>query len=245
MTFEEVGHIFWTVDQFYWDSAQPAPFLVFRLDSRTVTRRLPAGQRRAQLLQSALEIAEEQGLGAVTVRGVAERAGVSLGVVHYCFEDKEELIGEVISAVNSDIAAAAEAFNNIDFGSDQTGKEGLRLRLAEAIDLVWAVVSASPDRQLLTYEIISYSLRTHGLPESGLATRQYDSYESIVHNVLERSSAASRVRWDVEIAELSRMVLCLIDGVALRWQVDRDNDKAVTNINHAVEFLVHLGRATD
>ena len=124
-----------------------------------MTRRLPAEERRAQLLQAALAIAEKEGLGAITVRGIAERAGVSLGVVHYCFTDKEELVREVINAVNADVLQAAEAFVDVDFGQGPSGPEGLRSRLYEAVDLVWTVISASPDRQLLTYEITTYSLR--------------------------------------------------------------------------------------
>ena len=76
----------------------------------------------------------------MTVRGVAERAGVSLGVVHYCYTDKEELLREVINTVNSEVHRAAAVFVNIEFGSGVGGTEGLRRRLYEAIDLVWAVI---------------------------------------------------------------------------------------------------------
>lgn len=205
---------------------------------RRVTRRLPADQRRAQLLRAALEIAEHDGLGAVTVRGVAERAGVSLGVVHYCYTDKEELLRELIGAVNSEVHQAAMAFVNVDFDSGAKGAEGLRQRLYEAIDLIWAVITASPDRQLLTYEIVSYSLRTYGLPEVGLARDQHESNEAIVRSVLERTAASAGMRWGMGLDEVVRVVLSIIEGIGLRWQVYRDDDEANDLLHHAVDLVV-------
>jgi AcrR family transcriptional regulator len=203
-----------------------------------VTRRLPAEQRRAQLLQAALQIAERDGLGAVTVRGVAERAGVSLGVVHYCYTDKEELLREVINAVNAEVHQAAKAFLSVDFGSGEQGAEGLRRRLYDAIDLIWAVISASPDRQLLTYEIISYSLRIHGVPEVGLARDQQDSNEDIVRIVLERTAESSGMRWEVGLEAMVKLVMCLVEGIGLRWQIYRDDDDATRLLHHGVDLVV-------
>lgn len=203
-----------------------------------MTRRLPAEQRRAQLLQAALQIAERDGLGAVTVRGVAERAGVSLGVVHYCYTDKEELLRELINAVNAEVHQAAKAFLSVEFGSGEQGAEGLRRRLYDAIDLIWAVISASPDRQLLTYEIISYSLRTHGVPEVGLARDQQDSNEDIVRIVLERTAESSGMRWEVGLEAMVKLVMCLVEGIGLRWQIYRDDDDATRLLHHGVDLVV-------
>ena len=57
--------------------------------------RLPILERRAQLVRAALVVATRDGFEAATVRAIAAEAGVSLGVVHYCFEDKDELLREV------------------------------------------------------------------------------------------------------------------------------------------------------
>lgn len=197
------------------------------------------------MLQAALEIAEHEGLGSLTVRGVAERAGVSLGVVHYCYTDKEELLRELINAVNAEVRRAAEAFVNVDFGSGAAGPEELRRRLYDAVDLIWAVVSASPDRQLLTYEIVSYSLRTHGVPEIGLAREQIHSNESIVRTVLERTAESSGMYWDVGMDTMVRVVMCMIDGIGLRWQVFRDDDQATVLLHHCVDLVVATARPVD
>ncbi|MDF3312189.1 TetR family transcriptional regulator [Rhodococcus sp. T2V] len=45
-------------------------------------RRVPADVRRGQFIEAALVLAAQQGVTALTVRRVAEAAGVSLDVVH-------------------------------------------------------------------------------------------------------------------------------------------------------------------
>ena len=189
------------------------------------------------MVAAALEIAETDGLQAVTVRGVADRAGVSLGVVHYCFTDKEELVREVIGTVNDEVHDAAKALLNIDLGGGGTGPEGLRRRLMEAIDLIWSVISAAPDRQLLTYEIVCYSLRTHGIPEIGLAGGQKAANEQMVRRVLESASVGSGMRWQQGIEELTAVALAIIDGVGLRWQIDRDEPACRRLLHVGVELL--------
>lgn len=48
--------------------------------------------RRAQILRAAYEIASRRGLEALTVRSVAERAGLSPGLILFHFESKEQLV---------------------------------------------------------------------------------------------------------------------------------------------------------
>ena len=57
--------------------------------------RMPVAERREQLIAAARAVASREGIDGTTVRAVAAEAGVSLGVVHYCFEDKDELLRAV------------------------------------------------------------------------------------------------------------------------------------------------------
>jgi AcrR family transcriptional regulator len=59
---------------------------------RGPTTRLPRAQRRAHFLDVAAELIVEQGIDAVTMEGVAARAGVSKGLGYAYFDNKEELL---------------------------------------------------------------------------------------------------------------------------------------------------------
>jgi AcrR family transcriptional regulator len=55
-------------------------------------RQARAEQTRAAIIDAALSLFGEKGFEAATMRGIAERAGVSLGSAYYYFESKEHLI---------------------------------------------------------------------------------------------------------------------------------------------------------
>jgi AcrR family transcriptional regulator len=63
---------------------------------RPYAPRLPAGQRREQVLDAALAVALEQGFHAVTVDGVARATGVTRPVVYGLFADRTELLAALL-----------------------------------------------------------------------------------------------------------------------------------------------------
>lgn len=61
-------------------------------------------QRRAQITDALLRTVAANGLHAVTMRGVAQEAGVSLRLVQYYFETKERLLFHAVEHVGSLLA---------------------------------------------------------------------------------------------------------------------------------------------
>lgn len=75
-----------------------------------MTRYGTKGQRRrAEIVAAAAEIVVTAGPGAVSHRGVAHRAGVSLSATTYYFESLQELLGEAGALLISRWAEHAEA----------------------------------------------------------------------------------------------------------------------------------------
>ena len=65
--------------------------------------------RRAALLDAAQEIMAEKGLPRVTVREVAERAGVKPALVNYYFGSKNDLLRAVADRISAKLLASIEA----------------------------------------------------------------------------------------------------------------------------------------
>ncbi|MGW6140420.1 TetR/AcrR family transcriptional regulator [Streptomyces sp. NPDC055140] len=65
--------------------------------SRTGRRRLPAGERRAEILRAASAIAVTEGLDKLTAKRVAQAVGVVPGLVDYHFKSADELIAAAFS----------------------------------------------------------------------------------------------------------------------------------------------------
>ena len=53
-------------------------------------------EKAEQILEAAYRCLTEQGYAATTVTGVADRAGVSRGLLHYYFESKEDMLAQVV-----------------------------------------------------------------------------------------------------------------------------------------------------
>src|SRR5512141_1120965 len=60
--------------------------------------------RREQILQAAFEIASKGGLAAITIRGVAQRADASSGLVSFHFESREGLADALLDRLLSNTA---------------------------------------------------------------------------------------------------------------------------------------------
>lgn len=197
--------------------------------------RVPAERRREQLIGATIDLAIDEGLAAASVRRIAERADVSLGVVHYCFSSKEALINAVAeSFLNPILGPVAEALEDVVDASIQE-------KARTAIQAFWDTTIADPGRQLLSYELAAWSMRGDG----EAARLLYKTYLDVIEAFLVEGM---RVRGTESLSTrtIARMVLTLTDGAMLAWLVDRDSE--MTNqvvANYLDMLLVFVQKAVD
>jgi len=179
--------------------------------------RLPVAERREQLIEAALAVASRDGIDAATVRAVAAEAGVSLGVVHYCFQDKDELLRAMAHAITS--ANLQRSLGELPEQVDDpdTVIEGV-------LDALWTGIKESRGPQLLSYELTTSSLRHSELNQ--VAIEQYRGQWAAAEQVLDLVERAAHVGWSVPRGHLARTVVAVIDGYSLAWLVDGDSEAA-------------------
>ncbi|BCN53279.1 hypothetical protein RE9425_16690 [Prescottella equi] len=203
--------------------------------------RLPAEERRAQLVEAALNIAERGGIAAVTIRAVAEEAGVSLGVVHYCFESKEALVAAMAESLVLQLSGGMrEAFASVWDTQELSGLRDLREVLHTGLTGMWPLIEVTADRQLLTYEITAYALRHRaaGAPLAGsVADEQYRVMDIEATVFLEESARRTGCTWTEPVEAIARFALAVIDGIVLRWLVDRDSAAILTELDDLVRIV--------
>jgi AcrR family transcriptional regulator len=86
---------------------------------RTAAQRSLRDLRRTQIVAAARALVAERGLEALTIGALEERLGFSRGVITYHFEDKDEIVEEVLRSAVEDIdadtaseVAAAHSFDD-------------------------------------------------------------------------------------------------------------------------------------
>lgn len=195
---------------------------------------MPVRDRRAQLVESALDVAAAEGIAATTVRRVADQAGVALGVVHYCFQDKDELFAALAARIVDELADASAA------GLEFDGAPDLVTALNAAIAALWDTIETTPSEQLLTYEITTYALRNAEL--HSVALRQYEVSQAAVEGLLTLAATASGATWTTPVPQLAGEALAFVDGVTLRWLVDGDGAAAHARLASFATYLATHAR---
>jgi AcrR family transcriptional regulator len=203
-----------------------------------VNARMPVADRREQLVLAALRVASTHGIAATTVRRVAQEAGVALGVVHYCFTDKNELFAALATRMSDRLAAAgsgALVAGGADSDRDDGATPDLATALRTGVAALWQAVEATPGEQLLTYEITSQALRRSELRE--VATRQYRAAQSAAEDLLTLAAEAAGATWTRPVGDLAAEALAFLDGVVLRWLVDADSAAARARLDRFADTL--------
>ncbi len=106
-------------------------------------------RRRPQVLDTALAIAVESGIAAVTIAAVADRMNVTRPVVYACFADRVELIGELIRREEDHLIRGlleATPRRAVDAG-ETVFVDGFRtlLEIASVRPDAWRLIYGNPD----------------------------------------------------------------------------------------------------
>jgi AcrR family transcriptional regulator len=197
---------------------------------------MSARDRREKLVEAAIRVMTRDGVARATTRAIAAEADMPLGVFHYAFRSKTEMMAMVTEAIAAQ--SQAEIDTAVGSGSGDDLLEVVRAGLSAYLDHV----VAHPKEHLVTYELTTGALRDEEL--EGVARRQYDHYQRLNEELL----AAAAETFGIEYAEpapvMARYVVSLMDGLALNYLARGDADEAREVVDLAARALVGMVRRT-
>ena len=169
---------------------------------------MPAVSRASEpLLQAVVEIVAERGLDAVSVRHVADRAGVSIGAVQHHFPTKDAML---LAAVEH-VSAAYRADLERRLRDCPSYAEALRV-------LAVRLVGAEPGDRPGTAVWLAFVARAAVDPAiAAVHRREWAELEATLAHVL-RDAAPGRTDPAADAATL----LALVDGLAIAVAVEPD-----------------------
>jgi AcrR family transcriptional regulator len=88
--------------------------------------------RRSQLTRAAYKVVGQKGYYDFTIRDIAREAGLSTGLVHYYFKDKEDLLLNLLKEINTNMTAIL----NRAIGRSDDPREKLDIFMRQAFDLI-------------------------------------------------------------------------------------------------------------
>jgi len=171
--------------------------------------RMSVEQRRAKLVDAAIEVMSRDGVGRATTRAIVTEAGMTTGAFHYCFFSKEELVLEVMRSTHAGALGVVSATVDHDGGGP------------DLIDrAVWAYVdhvASDASRRQLVFELSLHALRESGLRDA--AVKYHRAKLDRAAALLQRMAQVGGFGWRRPTDELARLTLGIVDGVSYQWLV--------------------------
>ncbi|AKU15485.1 TetR/AcrR family transcriptional regulator [Luteipulveratus mongoliensis] len=194
--------------------------------------RMSADERRELLVEAAIRVMTRDGVAKATTRSIVAEADMQLGMFHYCFRSKQELLEQVIEAITGHSLERA--------GTLLQQRTTVRDTLRAAMQMYWDHVLANPDEHQLTYELTQYALREPGF--EGLARKQYEFYLETLVDLLDSSAKELDAEFTIPTAVLARYLITIIDGLTLNWIVLRDDKIPEAVLDEAADHIGSLSR---
>jgi AcrR family transcriptional regulator len=207
---------------------------------RPSQREQAAADARSKILAAAVECIVRDGLARVRMASIARTAGVSAGLLHYHFDTKEQLFGEVLT-YSHEVSAELNQRAMADAG------DGAAERLSSFLDRCLPSDQQRADEWLLWQELALLCIRDPHLAKVG-ADLYEDLYATIADIV--RDGIASGV-FDTALAPrvIAETAVAITDGLGARVLAGDPNlgiEQARATITTTVGILVgHDGPLPD
>ena len=187
--------------------------------------------RRAQIVQAAIETSAELGYGRASLARIAEKLGISKGVISYHFAGKDDLIKEVVL----EVLESGKAYMRSRVDPESSGPEALHAYIESNL----AFMGEHPNYMVAIVEIGRNGLSADG-QRRFYGDADVDDAVRILEGALARFQAAGEMRQDFDPRVMAVAIRAAIDAVPRRLAHDPQLDVD----NYAREIANLFDRAT-
>jgi TetR/AcrR family transcriptional regulator, fatty acid metabolism regulator protein len=165
--------------------------------------------RRSQLTKAAYKVVAQKGYNDFTIKDIAEEAGLSTGLVHYYFKNKEELLFKLLKEMNSNLR-----YNLKKALTELTEpKDKLMAFCNEAFDLV--------DKEKAYFHVLIdfWARINHDARIRQANVKLFQSYRDEISSIIEEGIAKGVfAAMDVKITSV--IIISLIQGTIIQYVID-------------------------
>lgn len=167
--------------------------------------------KQIHLIRTTYQAISEQGVHRVSLQEIADRAGVSKGIILYHFKTKDQLILRTMEWV---LSRNAERIRQAI-----AGEQSPRRQVTVMIDVIFLDPDANR-RYYLTYlDVLDHAAR---VAEFGKMTATFRSIINALYTVVIRNGVDGGVFSVVDVDEASTTMRAIIDGLFLQWLQEDD-----------------------
>ncbi len=167
--------------------------------------------RRTQLTKATYRVVSRKGYYNFTIRDIANEAGLSTGLVHYYFKDKDELLLTLLKEMNSNLRNFLT--KELEYKDDPADK------LLTFIDQAFSLVEREKD---YFYVIIDFWTQVNHNPRISKANaRLYQSYRDECAAML-TEGVKKGIFVDMDIHYTATMIISIVQGLIIQFILDKE-----------------------
>ncbi|HOR93449.1 MAG TPA: TetR/AcrR family transcriptional regulator [Spirochaetota bacterium] len=167
--------------------------------------------RRNQLTHAAYKVVSRKGYYNFTVRDIAKEAGLSTGLVHYYFKNKDDLLVSVLRVMNENLRSyLAKALEQIE-----DPKEKIIIFMDEAFHLV------EREKEYFHVLIDFWTQINHNERMRKANIKLYQSYRAECAKIIQEG-IDKNVFKDVDVQYTATMIVAFVQGLIIQYIIDNE-----------------------
>ncbi len=212
-----------------WSIKQPIIQTRFEknLGDSSMSKTDVASERKDQIVRATVECITKYGYHNFSMQDVARTAGVSKGIIHYYFLNKDELMMSVLDKVAGDIERVLH--------SDMETSDDPFRKMEIFIDVCFDVVRSTREYYQVNMDFWTQINQKQEVRDT--ISRHYAKFRQ-TGSVVIKDGVDKGVFKKVDPLEFSSFIIAMVDGLSLQWLFDEkafDYEKLVKN---ACELLL-------
>lgn len=166
--------------------------------------------RRSQLTKAAYQVVSKKGYYNFTIKDIANEAGLSTGLVHYYFKDKQDLLLTLLKEINSNVRHLLD----MEIRESSDPREKLDIFITQAFNIV-------EREQSYFYVLLDFWTQLNHNERMRNAIRKlYESYRSVCSGILSEGVEAGYFKKDMDIHYTATMIVSMIQGTIIQYVID-------------------------
>jgi len=166
--------------------------------------------RRSQLTKAAYQVVSKKGYYNFTIKDIANEAGLSTGLVHYYFKDKQDLLLTLLKEINSNVRHLLD----IEIRESSDPREKLDIFITQAFNIV--------EREKSYFYVLLdfWTQLNHNERMRNAIRKLYESYRSVCSGILSEGVEAGYFKGDMDIHYTATMIVSMIQGTIIQYVID-------------------------
>ncbi|RPI96241.1 MAG: TetR family transcriptional regulator [Spirochaetales bacterium] len=166
--------------------------------------------RRTQLTAAAYRVVSRKGYYNFTIKDIAREAGLSTGLVHYYFKDKQELLFTLLKEMNNNL----RVFLNRALAKSDDPREKLSIFLDQAFNLV------EREKDYFHVLIDFWTQINHNERIRRANVKLFESFRIEVGAIITEGMREGIFR-KVDVAYIAMVIVSIIQGAIIQYVLDR------------------------